>query len=593
MRFRKIDKWDDVPGSENLLFFAQLVEEMLFDYSLDTYKPSVMHTGLLCSEALNTIREVKNGNIRVPNVWHVAAELYSSYQKDPVAQDLVSLSSSALASTLKNKTNSINDLQTVLELISIDLSPSKYKEKNETLLSAAIKQDASLPETRSTIRRLARNYITTLIAIGFHQKHIYQICLDFFFYGNNRISGLRAIDDFLALFHVNATKYTVIFRVSQVFDGLSKVFQALGLKITRSKPALFTKSPYPEFTKLGHGEFFVIANDIEARDVYSARESAEHRLKLISTLLSMYHHKAPASWHQECVVYFENKKIAKKLKTPINSMHKCSDLTQPIASKKLKQLLGNFSLEEKSFSKFIRSAQLHSMAISSDSKENQILNLWISLESLIPSESKKEDTCNIEHIVSSIVPFLNISYIQSLLENLVKDLLRWRSREIRPILKAVDGGGFVSRLAKILALEEHKSKRGQLADITSEFHLLHDRLVHFETILCSPRSVKEILDAHKLRLEWQIRRVYRVRNIIVHSGNTPWNTKPLIEHCHSYLDTILNELVRLASEPKSINSVVQGFKLTALRYDEYYRALSENKKEFNVGNIDRLLFPVG
>lgn len=591
MKFRRIDKWDDVSGSANLLFFAQLIEEMLFDYSLDTYKPSVMHTGLLCSEAISTIREVKNGNVREPNVWHVAAELYSSYEKDPVAKELVTISPGALAAALKNKKNPISDLQTVLELMSIELTAAKYKEKNESLLSTEIEKDASTAETRSAIRRLARNYITTLIAIGYHQKYIYQVCLDYFFYGSNRIAGPSAIKEFLDYFKDGSKKYLVVFRVNREFDGLSNIFKAFGLKTTKTKPDLFDGPIYPEFTKLGKGEFFVIAKDIEAKDVYGAREAAEHRLKLIGTLLSMYHHKAPASWHPECIIYSEKEAVAKKLKTPINSMHKCADSTQPVASRKLQSLLGNFSLEGKSFAKFIRSAQLHSMALGSDSAENQILNLWISLESLIPSESKKDDASNIEHIVGSIVPFLNSVYLQSLLENLVKDLLRWRSREIKPILKDVEGGGFVDRLAKILALKEHQDKRKQLGEITSEFHLLNDRLTHFESILCSPGAVKDILDAHQIRLEWQIRRIYRVRNIIVHSGNTPWNTKPLIEHCHSYLDAILNELVRLASEPRVIKTVVQGFKLTALRYEEYYKSLSQKNLEFNESNIKKLLFP--
>jgi hypothetical protein len=389
---------------------------------------------------------------------------------------------------------------------------------------------------------------------------------------------------------VEKQKYTVIFRVSPIFDGLSKVINAFGLTITKEKPEQLNDPVYINYTKLGPGEFFVIAKEIEAHDVYSARELAEHRVKMIGTLLSMYHHKEPATWHPECVVYLESEKAGKKLKSPTNSMHKCADLKQPVASRRLTALLGDFSLEHKSFSKFLRSAQLHSMALSTDSIENQILNLWISLESLIPSVGKSDDSSNIEHIVNSLVPFLNISYVELLLENLIKDLLRWRSREIKPILSEIGRGRFVQRLAKILVLDEHRNKRDKLVDIVSDFYLLSDRLSYFIAFLDNPGTVKNVLDAHKTRLEWQIRRIYRVRNIIVHSGNTPWNTKPLIEHCHGYLDSVLNELVRLASQPKSINSVAQGFKLTALRYETYYRQLAEKNARFDQSNIDRLLF---
>lgn len=51
------------------------MEEMLFHYTIDTYKPSVMGISLLVHEALTTIEEVEKGNIKEPNIKHVLEEL--------------------------------------------------------------------------------------------------------------------------------------------------------------------------------------------------------------------------------------------------------------------------------------------------------------------------------------------------------------------------------------------------------------------------------------------------------------------------------------------------------------------------------------
>jgi hypothetical protein len=230
------------------------------------------------------------------------------------------------------------------------------------------------------------------------------------------------------------------------------------------------------------------------------------------------------------------------------------------------------------------------MALRSDAEENQILNLWISLESLVPSETKADEVSNIEHIVASLIPFLSIGYIERLLHNLCKDLLRWNHVATRHALRAIPGLKFTDRLAKLLVLTQFDAQRIALENGFRDFHLLRDRFAYFKDILRSPSKVVEALDAHQQRLEWQLRRIYRARNIIVHSGHTPAYTRPLIAHAHDYLDTVLALLTRLASSPKRVHSVSQGFKYVELNYKTYYNNLSAKNLEFNVHNIEGLVF---
>ena len=271
-------------------------------------------------------------------------------------------------------------------------------------------------------------------------------------------------------------------------------------------------------------------------------------------------------------------------------MHKCADLIEAAAKKKLQLFISDFSLDKGSFSKFVRSAQLHSMALTSNSNENQILNLWISLESLIPSETKSDKIAGIEHIANSAIPFLNEQYISKLLNNLVKDLLRWNKVATITSLRPIPGKKFVDKLAKLISLPKYAAERELLESKFRDFHLLRDRFNYFKDLLSSPKNVVTALDAHRQRLEWQIRRIYRARNIIVHSGKVPPYTQPLIEHTHDYLDTILSRLVELASKPRSIHSVAQGFKFVEIRYNTYHKKLSEKGLAFDENNIHDLLF---
>lgn len=586
MRFRSIKKWDDPAGSAALLFFAQILEEMLFDFSMDTYKASVMHSGLLCIEVLQTINEVECGNIAEPNVGHVVDELCSNLEKDAVAKCLLKLPLESFLGTLKNKKTPTKDLKGLIELISFSLTSDVYRNKNEELISSAIKSNAPPSE----LRRLTRSYITTLTAIGFSTKFILDAALNFFYFNKNRISGNDAIDEFLSLFPAEKIEYSVVFRVDPVFEHASESFKPVGIKISRSAPTEVKGGPHAAFGVENELVLYATVETIKARDIYSARARAEELLKLCGTLVNLFHHKGNPEWQPECVVYVKHDKSQRLIKSHINPMHKCADLIQAAAKKKLQLFMSNFTLEKGSFSKFVRSAQLHSMALTSNSNENQILNLWISLESLVPSETKSDKVAGIEHITNSIIPFLNEKYISNLLNNLVKDLLRWNKAATIAALRQIPGNKFVDKLASLISLGLHATVRDSLESKFRDFHLLRDRFEYFKTLLSSPKNVVEALDAHKQRLEWQIRRIYRARNIIVHSGKIPPYTQPLIEHTHDYLDTVLSRLVELASKPRAIHSVAQGFKFVEIRYNTYHKKLSSKGLVFDQNNIHDLLF---
>ena len=586
MLYRSLNKWDDSAKTPALLYFAQLLEEMLFEYSLDTYKASVMQTGLLCAEALGTITAVENGTIKAPNVFHVTAELAANFERDTVAIALAPLPPSSFMPALKNPKTSLRELETVLELLAVQLSPRKYRKKNEELIIETVKRGGSVAE----MRRLIRSYVTTLTSTGQTTKYIYEKTKEFFHYGPGRITGPDSLTEFFGLFPIDQLEYTVIFRVDQIFEHVAPAFDKMRLKITPTPPEGIDLLPYPAISSPALTGLYASIENVPARDPYSARDSAERLLKLSSTLLTLFHHKERPSWVQECVVYDNKAKTYYPINAPTNSMHKCADLLQSVASRRLQAFISDFSLEEESFSKFVRSAQLHALAVGSNADENQILNLWIALESLVPSETKADDVSNIEHIVASLIPFLNFGYAERLINNLVKDLLEWNRNTTRTAFRSVPGTKFTEKLARILALPEHAAERKRLEDSFKEFHLLKDRFTFFADMLASPKNVADALDAHKQRLEWQIRRIYRTRNIIVHSGTTPRYTKPLIEHTHDYLDTVLSTLVRLASKPKAIHSVGQGFKFIELRYMQYYSALSTKGAAFTSANVESMAF---
>lgn len=585
MKYRKTEKWDDLENSKNLLFFAQLFDELFFDFSLDTYKPSSMNTSLLCEEALGVIEEIHKGNIKSPNLQHVIDELCENLSRDKVAQTLLSIKLKQINETLRDPKKTVEDKKIVVELILHQINLKRYKKKNEELLIQTIKGEVDF----SSIRSLARSYATTLLNLGFSSEYIAEITKKFFHYDKNRIHGNSAIESFIKIFCDKPKKYQIVFRSSKDVDLYKDSLKVFDIKLVNDLHDLNIDNSKHKFPK-SENEVYICISEIKARDNFSAKNNAEDTLEMLSTIFGLFHHKQQLSWTTDCLIWNETDNEVSRSRIRTNAMHKCSDQKPSRAAIQANRFLSKFGLEKNSFRVFTRAAELHSLALKSDSNENQMLNLWIALESIIPA-SHDSNISNIEHIVQSTMPFLNLGYYQRLVARLTSDLFNWNRNQTRNILKDIDGDNQVIKVAKLLSLEEFSNKRQELKNSFKDFHLLYDRFEYLEYIYADPQNMVKGLRNHTVRVGWQIRRIYRARNMIVHSGMTPSYIELLIENVHDYLDHIISKIIMLVNESQKVVSIDQAFKLTDMTYRALEDTLSDKKLKFKSGIIEQMYVP--
>lgn len=576
MKFRNLRNWSNPDECKSLIYFAQLMDEMLFTYTLDTYKPSVINTPTIGVECLETIRDVEAGIINEKNVEHLTAELINNLKNDDVAKEILGSAYQSFCNKLKNPKISPKERRSITEIIVVQLSPKAYKEESERLIYNEI---TSLQWSTEKIRKLTRNYVSLLIYIGYSQSSLRNKVTDFFYRNPNQITKNIEVRDFFDCVKLETKKYSVHFKVGGIFLETEPTFKNLKLSIS---PTPSEKIKDHDFFKQLKGKLVLTAHDIQALDHFSARERAEKLLSLAASFLNLFHHKENPTWSNEALVV-ESETIH-RVSGRLNPMTKGRDMRPEKARRKIALLMSDFDMANQSFSKFLKSAELHSMALKSESIENQLLNLWTSLESLVPNEARSKDEATIEHIANKIIPFLNISYIDGLIENLLKDLIRWDRVIISKHLIGITGN-YKVRLAKLLILQEYEGARISLEAKFKDYTLLQDRFNHIKKTISSPQKIKETLDNHTKRLEWQFRRIYRTRNNIVHSGKNPIFTHLLVEHTHNYLDIILDHLVFLASKPRKIRTVSQGFKYIEVLYNSRYETITKADLVFSEDTI--------
>ena len=57
MKQGDLSQWNNIEACKNLLFFAQLVNELLFDYSIPSNRISTLNSHFLCLDAINVIND--------------------------------------------------------------------------------------------------------------------------------------------------------------------------------------------------------------------------------------------------------------------------------------------------------------------------------------------------------------------------------------------------------------------------------------------------------------------------------------------------------------------------------------------------------
>jgi hypothetical protein len=582
MRFRNLRKWKNPSESVGLLFFAQRMEELLFDYTLDSHKPLALNAPYLCNEALLLIIDIENEIIDSANLIHVLDELKWSLEQDRVAKSL--LDTDLDKYILTNEDTPLHDKKLRLEILSRTLEPFRYLRQCIKMLTTAVVNDKKID-----IDKLSRSFVTTLINLGVSKQYLYDQTLEYFYLNaDTEINGNADVKEYLENIYPTSHDFEVYFVCDKLIQEAKESIGAFKVKIIESIPEELAEFANRKQFKTGANEVFVAIKWIRTGDSHTARELAERRLDRIKDLFTLFNHKGTISWQERTLIKQCCRVEPTIIGSPKSSMVKCFDMKPKVASRELNHLIRKFSLKGGSFEKFNRVVDFHGIGVANDITENQLLNIWIALETLVPSHAGGS---KIGKITDAMLPFLLTNYISRLIERFAADLLRWNSYATRKILKKVPntkGMRIYEKALHLLSIKSNDEILKELYEALGDFHLLRFRGFQLATILQSREKIKEAIELHQKKVLWQVRRIYRTRNLIVHSGRTPKYIHSLIENGHDYLDQLVFEIIKMSTGEYSIRTFEQAFELAQIKHSVFMKNLNKTD-EFDCENISFLL----
>jgi len=576
MKYREPKYWKYEKKLEGLLYFSQVLNEVLFDYSIDTYKPNALNAHSITHEALSLLRKVRSKHIPDGNLKPVREELLLLIKKDLVVKSLLN-EKLAHYSKLIKEANNIDDLYYSIYSIHTYLSDKKYLEEVKKLLTEKVVEG----KRKRDIFFLTRVFVTELMNYGYSKSYLYNLTNQFFFQEkDNEIDNVDVVSEFLDLFDFKEQKFDVFIQAPAIFWDFRKSLKEVDVKMSKTIKHTDKNVILKSFSRQKKStDIYLIIKDVEALDHFSARRKGQNKLNFFINLFHLYHHRESLEFRNLCCVKRLDNNYTLILDEPINSVKKQKDFKSTDAALMVEKLIKNLSFARKnnSLGRFIKALELHKLALSANEEENQLLDLWAAIETIFQKKAESNES-RIEQISNSLIPFLSYGYVKGLLLELFKDLSNWDKEKFYELLNSInnDSSLRLNTFLELLVLEENDSKVDDLLGYLNLFPLLKNRVTLYNEWFKNPKEVKSFIERHSKKITWQIRRIYRARNTLVHHGNKPQQLPILLENLSSYFHKVMDELEELMENNK-VRSIEHGILEMKIHYEENLNFINEQK----------------
>ncbi len=505
---------------DGILFFTQRINEMLFHYILEKYKAPILNTHLLLEEYLDVHQGDPKGWVNLPIIL---SELSLTLSRDPVINHF--FGQQYVSRTLAEIHNSSKErLPKLLNLLNTSWGQPMYLELCLQYALEVIPENIDFEKIDAMLDCL----IPELIANGYSSEFIFRYNNDFFQSKSN--ASIEGVKTFLSRFDLKMHKYSVYFSTDPKILNFQEVLETK-LDIVFEDDGLFGK------LKHSPNQIVFCIKDVECLDDYSAAIQAYSRINIFLRFYSAITNEMSFQFCDKAMVFAEDAQAPvfvpyKQFGFSVKQEYD-ADLALTITTETINSIL---SERMSVYPDLKRILTLHNASLDAQDYNNCFLNLWSILE-ILTLENK-----SIDGIKEVMVSLLVKDYFHS--------CLFFIDEQFKNVIGEANYSSlFNSASADIFEFSEfifYKTKNPEnewICEYLKKYPVLKYRIECLAEISKDCDKILKLLDDYKKRVDWQIHRMYRTRNLIVHSGKVPYYIKPIGDHLHAYVDYLINELL--------------------------------------------------
>ncbi|QGA38185.1 hypothetical protein GAS19_11540 [Burkholderia glumae] len=582
--------WPDTAGSRNILFFAQVLSEMLSAATFESFRVYSLDTIARLEEALFLIGDVRRGRIPQISLTPIIEELEWSFNKDSAAKFSATDEITSLLKYVKDKKSiSLDFLDAHLKLIR-NLTTENYKNILENLILEKI----SDPDQKIELRKLCGFYCSHIVNIGYDKTYIANLVDEFFLKNPIQRIGKLTLARFFRKFDGKRKKFTVH---AAVAHDIGVYLRGLGFHV-RSIPTLTNEQAASLRSNLNHANTpQALETSTEQFDPFGAANFVYQSLSSQRAIAYLDPRGMHCEWGDTMHVTLARAKTGTRIERSTLSVYNTA--TTPARSGASLKSISNYakyinsSFDATSTERLISSINTAALARTSPNPENQLISFWSAIEVLL---SDPQDGPRIAHYEKLIVPCIAFRHARRQAYAIYQALLLHYRKRFRNLVASVATdslGGSFKTFAYAMFLREHSEWRNELCTMLARNPLALHRVWKLNSDYKNHKNIFHALSDHDRRVSWQIHRIYRSRNQLVHSGRMPSYLESLILNLAEYYRSATATIIRRATaEPNKsdIDQIVYEIGIRYGIYKNYFENQSQNQ-DFSEKDIN-ILFDI-
>lgn len=530
------------------------------DWSKEIVEDATIET--LLEEYVDTEKDVVKGSIKQYQLDIIAKEIKSSLMTDVIVRELYKYEVIEEMAKFLDK-----DQRTAVHYIFNKIPKKKYYE----ICCKYLKENLSESNRKTEIEKGLRAWLAFLLWHGYSSEYIYRFLRNIFEESINDPEKKAQI--FLNRFDFEIGKYKVYF----VFYEKLKPYQKLlneRLHISFEDDGCFKQIKRKQ-------KSFIGVMETKAYDNYSAMKRAYSALEIFLRYLEVFLNDNISVIGKNGLVIRQD--TQEGIILPVKAFGYKSIKPEPRENFKTEIdtiVLGCQEKGKETYSQLNKIVDLHNAALNQQDLNDAFLNLWSALEVASVTDSSKS---KIESVTDNIVSILQNDYFECIFSNILDDLKNnLGNRKVSLLLKDItEFDKEICKIAGFIFLEKYeKYREDYFANELKYYPNIRYKIYNLYEQRENREKLWHLSEKYCQRIEWHLYRLYRLRNAIVHAGESHKRIQMLGEHLHIYVDRVILELMVKLAKDKCLGTIQDVFTDT-------YLLLNKKKKNLKEpGNVD-------
>ena len=397
------------------------------------------------------------------------------------------------------------------------------------------------------------NYFVCLVRMGYSREYLYITAKRFFANDAKKIDKLEQVREFIKLFTCRRERFNFLILMDidsieymdSISDNLILSKQISKIDVNKEREELckdyivedIIKEYDHEFAQAKpHVKMAIVRFDDDALDPYSSAARFCDYIKFLQTFVRYFKHFY-FSKQVYRILYKAGNGYYKEIKLSGN-MLKRPYIEQEIIDLRIGNILNAKSMSFSAFKSITRAIEMHSEAFDASRNTATLLkSFWTALETLFSNPIPNSPRDN---VINSVLPIIQKTYILKILRTIYTQLCSAINPHDLETIGITDFALFVKYFA---SFEENSVEMKKIYKCLSDNPLLRSRLFTTRHALASGNSIMQFLETHRYRIEWQLKRIYRIRNITTHLGAEMNGIDIVVNHLHNYFDFVVNYML--------------------------------------------------